>query len=160
MALKRLILLCIFLLSTNTYADQHTLFPINSGTTEAAVEFLKSHTKIAYWCENCDDVSPKYASAISVSKRVDTRYKQEEVYVNGKSIDLAYTYYQGKNGYYYNLAHHLGLQTTGVQNRFSPDDFQKPDRRISTELNANKKNPSLESSNGLGQKDKKAPLAK
>ena len=91
-------------------ADQCEL--VTEAQAEAAKLLIKANDRIAFYCEPCGE---KAAQAAVVQRiAVGPHRSGFVVVINGKSIDLAYTYVAVPQGKLRNLAMAAGCPVTGV----------------------------------------------
>ena len=111
------VLLGIFLTIT-VLADQAAY--VTKAQAERAAAFLKDKKQISHFCSPCDNDQPRTEDVKSV-EAVKVDYKDFwEVRVNGEGIDLAYVYFQTKDGKWKNLAKELGVKVKDVP-KFLPE---------------------------------------
>ena len=104
------ILLALF--TTTALADQAAY--ITKAQAEKAAAFLKDKKQIRHYCAPCDDKGDRVEDVTKV-EAVKVDYKDFwEVQVNGKGIDLAYVYFQTKNGKWKNLAKEVDVKVDDV----------------------------------------------
>lgn len=105
--MKKTLFITVFsLLSSAAFADQCAV--VNAEMTRKALSILKDAQTVHSFCQPCGDRAPQklYVRNASFKQFDNSNY---EVLINGKSIDLAYTYVNGLN-----LATIVGCKTTGV----------------------------------------------
>ena len=78
------------LFSFNVYAD--VCIEVNEKSAAKAVSILEQQKEIYDYCFICNDAKPQIISIKNVTK-------DKKVYVNGKPIDLAHTYFKQDNKY-------------------------------------------------------------
>jgi hypothetical protein len=104
------IILAIF--TTTALADQAAY--ITRAQAEKAAAFLKNKKQIRHYCAPCDDKGDR-VEEIEMVEAAPAGYQQFwEVKVNGEGIDLAYVYFQTKDGKWKNLAKELDLKVSDV----------------------------------------------
>lgn len=129
--LKKIITLSLplVLFTQNAHADQCAL--VSEGQAKAAIEFIKTGEALGTLCEPCGDLvtelgGPSFPDVVETValKEYTLEHNQmyNEVIVNGKGIDLAYTYVvtartEGQT-VSMNLAYLVGCYTEGVTPRF------------------------------------------
>lgn len=100
------------LLAVSAFADQAAY--ITKAQAEKAAAFLKDKKQIRHFCAPCDDKGDRVEDITAV-EAVDANYQSYwEVKVNGKGIDLAYVYFQNKDGKWKNLAKEIGVKVKDV----------------------------------------------
>jgi hypothetical protein len=105
------IALSIFLAVT-VLADQAAY--ITKAQADKAAAFLKDKKQIRHYCSPCDDKGDKVEDVKKI-EAVKVDYQDFwEVQVNGAGIDLAYVYFQNKDGKWKNLAKDLGIKVKDV----------------------------------------------
>jgi len=117
---KILAALCLALmLSIIAVADQASYITRQQATKAAA--FLKDKKQIKHFCAPCDDNHVK-TEDITTVEAAPVGYKDYwGVNVNGEGIDLAYIYYQSKNGKWKNFAKELHIKVRDVPKYLSED---------------------------------------
>ena len=99
------------------YADQAAY--ITRAQAEKAVAFLKDKKQIRHYCAPCDEKGDRVED-IETVEAAPAGYQQFwEVKVNGEGIDLAYVYFQTKNGKWKNLAKELDIKVSDVPKTLS-----------------------------------------
>jgi hypothetical protein len=91
-------------------ADQCEL--VTETQAEAAKLVIKAKDRIAFYCEPCGEKTAQSVAVHSIA--VAPHRGGFVVAVNGKSIDLAYTYFAVPQGRLRNLAMTAGCPVTGV----------------------------------------------
>lgn len=105
--MKKILLTSIIsLISTAAFADQCAV--VNAQMTSKALSVLKDAQTVHEFCEPCGDVRAQKLFIRNVSYRAYDK-SNFEILINGKSIDLAYTYVNGLN-----LAKIVGCPTIRV----------------------------------------------
>ncbi|NJK41173.1 MAG: hypothetical protein HC934_07130 [Acaryochloridaceae cyanobacterium SU_2_1] len=84
----------ILCLAPAAYADQCSY--VSKSQAIAAFNAINLGQNIYHFCENCGDRSPKTEKVQSLSV-ANTTTSDWQVLVNGKGIDLAYTYIEYRN---------------------------------------------------------------
>ena len=110
----RLILLAAVLaaVTVSTFADQAAY--ITQAEAGKAAAFLEDKKQIRHYCAPCDDKGDRVEDVTTVEAvKVDYQHYWE-VQVNGRGIDLAYVYFQTKDGKWKNLAKELDIKVKGV----------------------------------------------
>jgi hypothetical protein len=80
--------LTLFALSNSAHADQCQI--ISKAQALAAVERINIGDSVQHWCEPCDEEESKTVAVTEIEVRSGKSGWQ--VSINGKSIDLAYTF--------------------------------------------------------------------
>jgi len=112
-------LLLTTFLAIAAFADQAAYVTKKQG--EAAVVLLKGQKRIRHYCAPCDDKGDKVEDIQTVDVAVADESKGYwEVKVNGVGIDLAYVYYETKDGKWKNLAKEIGVKVHDVP-KYLPD---------------------------------------
>ena len=94
------------------YADQAAY--ITKAQAEKTAAFLKDKKQIRHYCNPCDDKGDR-VEEIGTVEAAPAGYRQYwEVKVNGEGIDLAYVYFQTKDGKWKNLAKELDIKVSDV----------------------------------------------
>lgn len=100
---------CILFISLDATADQCAF--INKNTRDIAYNLLKSTETYLDFCPSCGDIAPKefkindlYYKNIEYSENGEQFY---QIYINGRPVDIAYVYINGKN---------LGMQSDCTPN--------------------------------------------
>jgi len=104
------ILLAIFVVAA--YADQAAY--ITKTQAEKAAAFLKDKKQIRHYCAPCDDKGDRVEDVETVEAAPAGYQQFWEVKVNGEGIDLAYVYFQTKDGKWKNLAKEIDLKVKDV----------------------------------------------
>lgn len=86
-------------------AQADVCYDVNREAAAKAVKILKSQKEIYKYCSICNDASSQKIPINSITA-------DEHVYVNGKALDLAHTYYK-KDGKYINLGIASGCIKSG-----------------------------------------------
>ena len=94
------------------YADQAAY--ITQAQAEKAAAFLKDKKQIRHYCAPCDDKGDRVEDIRTVEAAPAGYQQFWEVKVNGDSIDLAYVYFQNKDGKWENLAKELNVKVKDV----------------------------------------------
>jgi hypothetical protein len=105
--------------SAAAYADQCAV--LDETTAARAVDALRRHPDIVSFCEPCGEVAPGVPDRVT---RVAARPTGGgfEVSVDGRPVDLAYTYARTSSHRYENLAALAACPTTGVSPSLAIDD--------------------------------------
>lgn len=102
---KKLILAALFsgILMSSAWADQCAL--ISAEQAGRALDFLKPGGTIVEFCEPCGD-KDFYSKPEQLIADIQARQEQEywSVKVNGKELDLAYTFVRNVEGSYLNVS--------------------------------------------------------
>ena len=113
--MKKLIIVLIFLsvFAAVAFADQAAY--IAQAQAQKAAAFLKDKKQIRHYCNPCDDKGDRVEDISTVDAvAVEGSKPYWEVLVNGKGIDLAYVYYQEKDGKWKNLAKKMKIKVDNV----------------------------------------------
>lgn len=104
----------LLVLSTQVWADQCSTLPNDKAihAKKLISKFIKSNeiAVIDIFCEACMDTTPKALVAENVELKNFQVKGYQEIYLNDKPIDLAYTYINGEN-----IANLIGCKTIGVE---------------------------------------------
>jgi hypothetical protein len=114
--MKKLII-SLFILAISAIsilADQAAY--ITQAQAQKAAAFLKDKKQIRHYCNPCDDKGDRVEDISTVEAVAVTDSKPYwEVLVNGKGVDLAYVYYQEKEGgKWKNLAKKMKIKVEDV----------------------------------------------
>src|SRR5687767_14162728 len=91
------------LLALSVLGDQAAY--ITQAQAQKAAAFLKDKKQIRHYCNPCDDKGDRVEDISTVDAiAVADSNPYWEVRVNGSGIDLAYVYFQDKDGEWKNLA--------------------------------------------------------
>ena len=103
------------LFAITALADQAAY--ITQAQAQKAAAFLKDKKQIRHYCNPCDDKGDRVEDISTVEAVAVADSKPYwEVLVNGKGIDLAYVYYQEKEGgEWKNLAKKMKIKVDDVQ---------------------------------------------
>ncbi|MBI2435109.1 MAG: DUF3298 and DUF4163 domain-containing protein [Candidatus Hydrogenedentes bacterium] len=82
-------------------------------TAESAVELLPAGAEYRYYCQPCGDTAASPETVTTAEVRYTGTEGMYEVAINDEGMDLAYIYVN-IDGEWKNLALHLGLEVTGV----------------------------------------------
>ena len=109
---KKLMILFIWgaTLGTGLYADQAAW--ISRRNANLAVKCVNEGSRIRLFCQPCGDKTWREITVLSSESRKELG-SYYQVYVNGRGIDLAYTYVRSK-GVWRNLARILRIKVSGV----------------------------------------------
>ena len=105
--LKKMTFIALFLVTLSAKADQCQL--VGQKVAAQSVELILNAHRIDTFCELCGDEAPTPVNLTNVSVFKKDGDWMWEVSLNGKTIDLAYTYVNGVN-----LAKVVGCETFGV----------------------------------------------
>ena len=105
-------LLLVSIMSIAALADQAAY--ITKAQAEKAAAFLKDKKQIRHYCAPCDDKGDRTEDITSVGAAPAGYQDFWEVKVNGEGIDLAYVYFQEKDGKWKNLAKELDVKVKDV----------------------------------------------
>lgn len=115
-------LIATALLFTTSLAQADQCAYISEQEANNALSQLKPNSTVAYFCELCGDKDFQEAEDVIVKKlsvqEVDAENKQWEISINGKGIDLAYTYLHTGQSHYINLARLAGCEADSVTAHF------------------------------------------
>lgn len=115
--MKKLFAIALIALSFNALADQCQW--VTEASAKKAVSLIKKSKKtsggVLDLCQLCGDTKAKevVVNQIDVTNTGDAQLSKE-VSINGKGIDLAYTYVDVGNGTFVNLAKLSKCEATGV----------------------------------------------
>lgn len=101
------------------YADQCAY--INQAEVRSALDFIKPSSQYIEFCEPCDETN-FYQHDLKTVKNLHVNVvddKQWEIRVNGKGIDLAYTYIKRDDGTFINLSKLAACPSQGVSIGFA-----------------------------------------
>lgn len=104
------VVLAIFAVAV--YADQAAY--ITQAQAQKAAAFLKDKKQIRHYCAPCDDKGDRVEDVETVEAAPAGYQQFWEVKVNGKGIDLAYVYFQTKDGKWKNLAKEMDIKVRDV----------------------------------------------
>lgn len=108
------VILTVFL-AIAVLADQAAY--ITKAQAEKAAAFLKDKKQIRHYCAPCDDKGDRVEDIKSVEAAEAGYQNYWEVKINGEGIDLAYVYFQTKDGKWKNLAKELDVKVKDVPKR-------------------------------------------
>ena len=110
-----LVTIILTLFAITALADQAAY--ITQAQAQKAAAFLKDKKRIRHYCNPCDDKGDRVEDISTVEAVAVTDSKPYwEVLVNGKGIDLAYVYYQEKEGGdWKNLAKKMKIKVEDVR---------------------------------------------
>jgi hypothetical protein len=112
--MKKILLLTLSILSTTAFADQCQLV---SGTmAKRATLLIQNGSEIASLCQPCGEKisSAQVSVARSVKSAIGYYANLELVLINGKNVDLAYTYVKVAPNKFINVAKAIGCKAEGV----------------------------------------------
>jgi len=107
----RAILLAVLLVPSFARADQCTI--VDADAAHAAVELARDRATVSY-CEPCGDKKPTATAVRTRSARVISSQTDARVAIDGKEVDLAYTFVQTGKTTWTNLALMVGCGAQGV----------------------------------------------
>ena len=110
--LTLLSMIVLAVLAVNVLADQAAY--ITKSEADKAAAFLKDKKQLRHYCAPCDDKGDRVEDIVDVTAVKVDYQNYWEVQVNGKGIDLAYVYFQTKNGKWKNLAKELHVKVHDV----------------------------------------------
>lgn len=119
------ILACALCLPVAAWADQCEL--ISADQASEMMEYLKPNIEYVHFCEPCGD-KDFYKRKVERVRRLQIGMEKSgndtywSVTVNGKGIDLAYTYIRGEDGGFLNLADLANCPTDGVSVGFEKNE--------------------------------------
>lgn len=99
--MKTLILSIVLATAGTAYADQCQWVP--PAIAAKAQKHLANHPKVLQFCEPCGDKAPGLPQTVERIELVTPERGYKEMYINGESVDLAYTYVQTAPSTYSNL---------------------------------------------------------
>lgn len=120
--------LVALMFSTLVAADQCAY--VSQEQAQAAAQALPKGGKFVPFCQPCGETQfPAMAAQVAESSVVhslpatDTGLDQDywELQVNGKGVDLAYTYVRQAGGMFVNLAKLAGCPVSGVERQYDAD---------------------------------------
>lgn len=115
-----LIPISLALLADTAHADQCAW--IDKATAQKAQAIVLKASKFIEFCEPCNEVAPgtpQIAQSVEVTD-ADSNYK--ELTINGKGVDLAYTFVKTDAGHYRNLAALAGCPAEDVSPSLTIED--------------------------------------
>ena len=104
--------IALILFAIAAYADQAAY--ISQAQAEKAAALLKDKKQIRHYCAPCDDKGDRVEDIDTVEAAPAGYQQYWEVKVNGKGVDLAYVYFQNKDGKWENLAKELNVKVKDV----------------------------------------------
>ena len=104
-------MLALFM-SLAVFADQAAW--ITKEQAEKTAAFLKGKTQIKHFCAPCDDKSVRTEDISTIEAAATGTDDYWEVLINGEGIDLAYVYFQTKDGKWKNLAKEMDIDVDDV----------------------------------------------
>ena len=110
---------CMFAASV-AYADQCAW--ITQAQAERAKTIIENHPKVIEYCEPCNEKrpgKPYFAWTVEVEQQEGNYY---QVLINGREVDLAYTFVAVSPTKYENLARKVGCPAVGVSASLDVDD--------------------------------------
>jgi len=118
-ALFLLLITLLFSITKPLHADQCAY--INQAEVRSALDFIKPSTQYIEFCEPCDD-SDFYQYDLKTVRNLQVNVvddQQWEIRINGKGIDLAYTYIKRDDGTFINLSKLAACPSQGVSIGFA-----------------------------------------
>ena len=112
--MKTMMIALVALTSASAFADQCALV---SGTIAKRADLLlQNNAEIATLCEPCGETKDMAKVAVvRKANKVSGNYQNyQEVVVNGKGVDLAYTFVKVAPNKYVNVAKAVGCPANGV----------------------------------------------
>ena len=123
---KTLIITIVLILSTvfvvSVSADQAAY--ITEKQAKKAVKLLMKKKQIIHFCEPCGDTEIRTEDIETIEAVKTDTENYWEVKVNGKGIDLAYTYYKRKKNKWKNVAMKLKIDVSDVSEYIPADKLQ------------------------------------
>ncbi len=113
------VLVLSLMLSLSALADQAAY--VTRAQAEKAAAFLKEQKQIRHFCAPCDDRGDKTEDITSVEAGLAGYENYWEVKVNGEGVDLAYVYFQTKDGKWKNVAKELDIKVKDVPKYLSAE---------------------------------------
>lgn len=112
--MKKIIPLMLLAFSATVFADQCQL--VSKTMVKRASLLLQPGAEIASLCQPCGDViSDAKVSVVRNTKIISAIYStHQEISINNRTVDLAYTYVKIAPNRYANVAKVIGCQATGV----------------------------------------------
>ena len=111
--------------SAFTYADQCQLIPVDQ--VSRALNYLKPASQFVKFCEPCGDKdfhkqNVQTVNSLSVNKDEILNEDLWEISVNGRGIDLAYTFLRTADGSYLNMSKLADCPSQSVSAGFAAPD--------------------------------------
>lgn len=94
---------------------------ITQAEAQKAVALLKNHKQIKHYCAPCEDKTIETEDIGNLDAAPAGYQNYWEVKVNNKGIDLAYVYFQTKDGKWKNVAKELDIKVEGVP-KYLPEE--------------------------------------
>lgn len=119
------------MMSSLALADQCALIPQEYASK--ALDFIKPGSQFVSFCEPCGDenfetLTTQTVNEINISKTMLDKEVLWEIKINGKGIDLAYTFMRNTEGSFLNLSKLANCPSHSVSVGFSaPDKPQDPE---------------------------------
>lgn len=117
--MKKIISVILLSCSFSALADQCQL--ITAAQAKQAALLMQKGSEVVSLCEPCGEkAASAKISVVSSAKAKDADYqKYQEVLVNGKSVDLAYTFVKVAPNKYVNVSKVVGCDSHGVSEKIS-----------------------------------------
>lgn len=124
--MKQILIFTLLLISRSAFADQCQV--VDRYQASLAMRDLRPGEVIYRFCEPCGD---RYPEPVRIHESWTTswsdwnpRYGRTDtlVYVNGRNIDLAYTFVRDRGNAYRNLANKVGCPALDVSNYIYPEE--------------------------------------
>lgn len=94
---------------------------ITKEQAKKTVVLLKNKKQIKHYCAPCEDKTVRTEDVETVAAEHASDENYWEVKINGEAVDLAYLYFQTKDGKWKNVAKELDIDVEDVP-KFLPDD--------------------------------------
>jgi hypothetical protein len=95
---------------------------IDAAAAKKAEALLAKQPKVIAFCEPCGDNAPGIPEVARAIEVTSPQAGYKEIQVNGKGIDLAYTFVQTSRSHYHNLAKLAGCEADGVSSSLAIAD--------------------------------------
>jgi hypothetical protein len=117
--MKKIILAFTLTLSASAFADQCSY--MSGVMAKRAALLLQSGSEIASLCQPCGDIIAQAKVSVVRSAKVSSaNYESyQTISINGKAVDLAYTYVKVAPNKYVNVAKVIGCKADGVSESIS-----------------------------------------
>jgi hypothetical protein len=112
--LKRLIVVFVLFLMLPLVVLADQAWYLTQAEAQKAVALLKNQKQIKHFCAPCGDKAVETENIEDLTLSPVGSFDDWEVKINGKGIDLAYVYFQTKNGKWKNLARELNIDVESV----------------------------------------------
>lgn len=119
--LKKFIIILVLaaMLPLIAFADQAAY--ITQSEAQKAAALLKTQKQIKHYCAPCGDKTVKTEDVDKVEAAPAGYQSYWEVKINGVGIDLAYVYFQTKDGKWKNVAKELDIEVEDVP-KYLPEE--------------------------------------